>query len=190
MKYLKLSFVFLAALISSTLLANAQTYEVVGEESKITVEGTSTFHDWYSEFLKMKGRANINVGDNKITDISDLVLEIFVESFESGKNGMEKNAREALRESKFPMIQFALTRLEKIDSDEILGLGLLTIAGATRDVSMNVGYSTSDEDIIVFEGSLELNMTDFEIDPPTALLGTIKTGDPVSIHYKVHFKKD
>ena len=156
----------------------------------MSVEGTSTLHDWHSEFLKMEGSANIKVGDNKIIDISDLVLEIFVESFESGKSGMEKNAREALNESDFPVIQFALTRLEKIDSDEILGLGLLTIAGATRDVSMNVVYNISDKGIIVFEGSMELNMTDYEIEPPTALLGTIKTGDPISIHYKVIFKKN
>jgi len=190
MKQLKLSITILAVFIFSPYTANSQSYEVVGEESKMTVEGTSTLHDWHSEFLNMEGKANIKIRDNKIIEISDIVLEIFVGSFESGKSGMEKNAREALKESEYPVIQFALTRLEKLDSKEILGIGLLTIAGVTRDVSMNVGYSISNSGNVSFEGSLDLNMTDFEIEPPSALLGTIKTGDPISIQYEVFFKKN
>jgi hypothetical protein len=33
-------------------------------------------------------------------------------------------------------------------------------------------------------------MTDFKIDPPTALMGTMKTGDEITISFNVKLAKD
>ena len=38
---------------------------------------------------------------------------------------------------------------------------------------------------VQFIGSVTFNMTNFNIDPPTAVMGTIKTGDEITIKFQV-----
>jgi polyisoprenoid-binding protein YceI len=38
------------------------------------------------------------------------------------------------------------------------------------------------------KGTTDFRLTDFQIDPPTALMGTIKTGDEVTIEFKATFQ--
>ena len=53
---------------------------------------------------------------------------------------------------------------------------------------MDVNYEIY-SNIIVFRGELTLKMSDYEISPPTALMGTIKTGDEVTIRFSIPFQK-
>jgi hypothetical protein len=40
---------------------------------------------------------------------------------------------------------------------------------------------------LAFEGSQTIKMTDYGITPPTALFGTLKTGDEITITFKTNF---
>jgi hypothetical protein len=42
---------------------------------------------------------------------------------------------------------------------------------------------------VTFTGKKTIKMTEFEVEPPTALLGTIKTGDEVTISFNSKFNK-
>ncbi|MEQ8470353.1 MAG: YceI family protein [Marinoscillum sp.] len=64
--------------------------------------------------------------------------------------------------------------------------GKLKKAGTEREIPVTATYSKeSGSQKISFTGSVSIKMTDFNISPPTAMFGTMKTGDEVTIEYKI-----
>ncbi|MEP5936390.1 MAG: YceI family protein, partial [Winogradskyella arenosi] len=66
--------------------------------------------------------------------------------------------------------------------------GKMTIAGVTKTISVDLTANLQGSNVIL-EGNKTFKMTDFGIDPPKALLGTIKTGDDITIVFKSTFNK-
>ncbi|MBT8324059.1 MAG: YceI family protein, partial [Winogradskyella sp.] len=65
--------------------------------------------------------------------------------------------------------------------------GTLTVTGVSKNVDLNLEVII-EGDLIKINGKKDILMTDFEIDPPKALLGTIKTGNEITITYKSVFQ--
>jgi polyisoprenoid-binding protein YceI len=65
---------------------------------------------------------------------------------------------------------------------------MLSIAGVAKEVKFKTKYDV-DGNQITFKGSYTFKMTDFNIDPPTAVMGTIKTGDEVTVRLEIVFTK-
>src|SRR5690606_14172577 len=96
----------------------------------------------------------------------------------------------ALKTKKHPEISFTLNSVKSIEkkADHYLveAGGILSIAGENRPVSLQA-KAYPDMKKTRISGSKTFNMTDFKIDPPTALLGTIKTGDEITVRYNYTF---
>ncbi|EPR65510.1 hypothetical protein ADICYQ_5431 [Cyclobacterium qasimii M12-11B] len=58
------------------------------------------------------------------------------------------------------------------------------MAGNTQTVSFLLKILTEGESISL-SGSADVKLTDFKVDPPTAVFGTIKTGDEMTINIKM-----
>jgi polyisoprenoid-binding protein YceI len=65
--------------------------------------------------------------------------------------------------------------------------GNLNIAGHVEEVSFPVKGTKVGENSYRFEGSYGLNMKDYDVDPPSAVFGTIKAGEEVDINFNVLF---
>jgi polyisoprenoid-binding protein YceI len=187
MKKLLLTIVFL----TTTLLVGAQEYILGNTSSSCTVEGTSTLHDWELVAEELTGKASITLKDGKIDNIDKLSFEVKVEGLKSHKSGMDKNTYKALKSDQHPSINFQFARVISITNANggqlIKTGGKLTIAGITKSVYLDVTAKTSDG--ISFEGSTTFNMSDYGMEPPVALMGTIKTGDEVTIKFNVKYTK-
>ena len=66
-------------------------------------------------------------------------------------------------------------------------MGELTICGFKKLIPIDIKVLNTTKGVNV-SGTYDMKMTDFKIDPPTALMGTIKTGDEISIHFNTNFK--
>ena len=66
--------------------------------------------------------------------------------------------------------------------------GNLTMNGQTKKISFkSTGKITKSGDYQL-KATVPLKMTDYKIKPPTAFLGTMKTGDAVTVKFDVTFK--
>ncbi len=179
----------LGLLLSSTQVLFSQSYKLNSEKSTMTVSGTSSLHDWVSKVEKITGKGSITMENSKIVDISDLQITVVVQSIKSGKGGMDSKTYEALKEKEHPEIKYTLSSTNKKSSNSISTKGNLTIAGKTKSVDMEIKYqnlSTS----ISFSGDIQIKMSEYDIKPPTALMGTIKTGDEITVTFTVLFAKN
>ncbi|GAA0893517.1 hypothetical protein GCM10009122_31960 [Fulvivirga kasyanovii] len=167
-----------------TVAQNAYTL-TINQEFKVS--GTSTLHDWDMVSDDATGEGQITIENQKITRINSLVVTLPTKSLKSGKGSMDDNAYEALVAKKYPEIQFELIEIETITDQSLQAKGNLTITGTTSLVSLQVDYVITGN-TVQFSGSFPITFTQFNIEPPKALLGTIKTGDKLQISFETTFK--
>lgn len=159
-----------------------QVFSISGPQT-MKVSGTSTIHDW--EMISnsgINGGASLLVENGELKGIESLSIEMPVNSLKSGKNSMDKNAYEALVIEKFPTIRFELTELKEIKGKTVKANGQLTISGKTNLIPMEVAYEI-DGNSISFSGTQAITFREFGVDPPTAVFGTIKTGNDLMLHF-------
>ena len=165
----------------------AQKTYTATDESSIVVTGTSTLHDWEADAEKLTANGTMNTSASAIEGVTSFTVSVPVESLESGKNGMNKNMYEALKSDDHPNITFKLKNVKSVTGNQITVAGDLSIAGTTKPVELNANYSLSGG-TVKLTGSKEIDMTTWNIDPPTAMFGTIKTGEVINIKYNLVLK--
>lgn len=104
---------------------------------------------------------------------------------------MDKKAHDALKEKKSPEIKFSLNKNNNVNiSGANANLtGLLTVAGKSKTVKVSANFDVENPQKFLVSGSVPIKMSDFGIDPPTAVMGTIKTGDEVVVKFNLEFQK-
>ncbi|WP_020526830.1 YceI family protein [Flexithrix dorotheae] len=184
-KKIQIFFILAAFLLPG--LIQAQLYKV-DESTDVKINGGSTMHDWESDVEEVTGSANITTEGNIIKEISSLSIQFVVKSIESGKGKMNSLTYEALKEKSNPKITFNLTKVNSINGSNLDVQGDLTIAGKTNSVNLKGKASVSGTTITI-TGEQGIDMTQYGVDPPTAMLGTIKVDPNVTIKYSLVLKK-
>lgn len=170
---------------------NAQNYNSVKAQSEIGVKGTSNLHDWDVKAENFTAKAEI-IKTNDQPEIKKFDFEVEAESLKSGKNGMDKNTYTALKTKSHKKITFKHLETSSIrkaggNNYDVVIRGTLNIAGTAKDVRIN-GQLTNTGNGYTVKGSVPIDMTDFNITPPTALMGTIKTGKEITVDYHLILK--
>jgi hypothetical protein len=159
----------------------------------IKLTGTSNLHDW--EMKSAKGTSEVAfVVDAKgiITSLSKLSFSLPVKNLRSKSKAMDKNTYKALNEEANPNISFAgtsATITPKGNNNYIFNCtGNMSIAGTTKKTELVATgkYNPVDKSFTI-TGIKKMKMTDYNVKPPKALLGSIKTGNDISISYNIKF---
>jgi len=197
----------LAAIIAAGARAQsseAERYDADLAANHLTIEGTSTLHNWKVEAKIFRGylifheNELASLWENSGSSAQPLAptvrVEIPVTSLTSGKRGMDEKMHEALKARAHPAITYRLesakltTRQtnQRDDSGGSLTIntqGVLTVAGAERAVDIPMQVRRLSKNRLEISGETSLRMTDFGIDPPRAMLGTLRTGDQVRVRW-------
>ena len=181
----RLSYI-LIALFSYSLSFGQSSCQVDLIASKVTINGTSSLHDWESTAMDFQGNVGFVLEGDKIVQSEDIFIAVVVGSIKSGKAIMDKKTMEALKQTEFPTITFRSTQARCEENQKINCKGNLLIAGASKEVTAEVGYKLI-QGVPEVSGSIKLLMTDYGVDPPEALFGTIKTGNQITIEFNLKF---
>jgi len=150
---------------------------------KVTIDGTSSLHDWTSDATKLEWKGTVLVEGNKLKEAKDVTVSIPVKSIKSTKGKtMDEKTYEAFKSDKNPAIIYKLTQITE-SGGTLKAVGTLTMAGATKSLTMDVTAKVLAGGDVQFTGKQKLNMKDFKMDPPTAMMGTIKVGPDVTVNF-------
>jgi polyisoprenoid-binding protein YceI len=171
------------SLILITFPLTAASYQSAENAGSIIVSGTSSVHDWEVETSTLNGTLTEQDGL-----ISELKVNIPVATVKSDKEGMDKKMYASLNKDDFKEITFVLTGAEK-DKEDATGAttlltGDLTIKKTKKSVTFPVSVSIHADNQMVVEGEYALNMKDYGVPPPKAMLGMIKAGPEVTVKFK------
>ena len=180
-------------LLSFGYLQAQETYQL--RTAEISISGTSSLHDWTSRTSELTATAVLTVENGNLIDIPSLKVTIPVLSIKSEKGKvMDNKTYKALQSDDHPTITFKLQELNSVEANgeglDLTAMGQLTIGGNTQTIELAVKAITDDKGGFRFSGSKALKMTEFGIDPPTALLGTLKTGDDITVAFEVTLLKN
>lgn len=190
MKKLNNSIVIIISLLLLNVNVFSQNYTLSKTNSTITVSGTSSLHDW--DVISNSFNGKIQIKDFTSGQVESLEVYIVSESLKSGKNAMDKKTYKALKTDEYKNITFKMVEVKsnkKIDDStfEMRILGEMTICGVTKMKTIDFLLTKTGNGLNA-TGSCTMKMTDFKIEPPTALLGAITTGDDIKIKFNANFK--
>jgi polyisoprenoid-binding protein YceI len=176
----------LGLMLCLSLSLSAQNlYQLTGKP-ELKVIGGSTLHDWEMVASTASGKAQITLDNQNIQAISLAEVTMKTTALKSGKDQMDEIAYKALKAEKNPNISFKLISFKSLGGNRSSVTGNLTIAGTTKPVTFEM-QSLVKGQIVELKGETTFKMTDFQVTPPTAMFGTIKTDDNIKISFKTNF---
>lgn len=183
-----------AALSLLSIDLNAQiTYNLVKDLSKVSISGTSTAHDWVMQANEFSGEAIVLSESSGLIAIKNVSFELKAASILSDNSIMNKKTHQALNTKKHPDILLKLLEfnLDRQSNEEFKGnvMASLTVAGNSKTITFPFEINQILNESFFVKGKFKVEMTDFEIDPPTAMLGVLKTGNEVEVNYEFKFTR-
>ena len=154
--------------------------------SRIWVEGTSTVHDWSCDAEQITAVLDGTTSDGALTGLSALTVTVPVAGLECGNGTMNGKLRAALGTAP---IRFTLSAARvglpnggrfAVEAD-----GRLTLHGTTRAQRVTAQGQVLGDGRYRLTGSVPVTMSQFGVDPPTAMLGTLRTGDRTTVRFDV-----
>lgn len=184
---------FVLLLISFVGHSQTQYKAIPTGENSILIEGTSNIHDW--EIIAEDYASDIDLAfkDGNLERLNSINLSIPVKSFNSGKGKMDKNTYKAMDADTYKLVSFTSsvpTTLVEKSPGVYQGLieGKLTISGHSNMVKVPVEFHKTSAGYIL-KAEQALNMLDYKVEPPSALFGTITTGETVNVIFDLtHYK--
>jgi polyisoprenoid-binding protein YceI len=120
-------------------------------------------------------------------------LTIPVHNLKSGESSMDSRAYTAMKADKFATITYtsvsAVIQPGQNGQFQIRSTGNLTIAGVTQSVVVTASCHANPDGSIACSGSQQVKMTDYQVKPPSFMLGTLKTGNVLTINFSLTLKK-
>lgn len=189
MKATKIFFILLIACTGIT--AAGQTYELMNTGSTTVVKGTSSLHDWKMDLEKMKSGFRLVSDGKTIRNIDNVTFTCFAKDLKSESSLMDRKAYEALKADKFPEIKFISNSVSGLTSEggKISGTlkGNLDVAGESHEISVPFTGIINEDQTVSIVATTDMTFSSFKMSPPTAMLGTLKTGDKVTISINLKY---
>lgn len=189
--------ILLVLKLSPGAVISAQYITYVPEEvSKLWIEGRSNINEFECQANQYFGEATLfeNTGpvefSQNLQERVFLQVEIRVDGFECGRSRMNRDLQDALKSKDFPEIIFIFDSADLIGSPElndgafeIMVKGSLTVAGNTRDIQFLTKAYYLEPAKVRAIGKTTIRMTDFNVEPPTALMGLVKADDELTVNF-------
>lgn len=166
--------------LSFSYLGIAQGTYTLSSDSKLTVDGTSTIHDWTVAANSLAGSITMKDGLPKAIEFK---VEVAGIQSERGAT-MDKKMHAALKKEEHPEITFVLAEIKNSTSL----IGTLNIAGYEKTVEIPVKMNT-DNTSLKISGQYTITLQEYGIEPPTAMFNQIIVGDVVTVKFDMVFLK-
>ena len=191
--------IFSAVMLTSASSLFSQTKLSIQSNSKLWLEGNSTLHKYSATTADLSGTISVDsllFADGKTSlskPFEQVEITIPVKRLLSGNEKLDNNMYEALKANDYPNITYRMisdsliSSVEK-DSMTLKTTGKLSVAGKEKVVDIIITAIKKQDNTLSIKGSQEFLMTDFEVAPPSMMLGLLKTDNKVVIHFDVQLK--
>jgi len=164
--------------------------------SEVTIEGTSSLHAFHCKTNKIMAYVDVDPGYTKdLTKIArpivSVKVNIVVRTLTCGNGQMDKNMYGTLDADKNPLIKYTMSGYDILDGSASPAAfvakttGTLTISGKEKVIDMKINAERLSDGKATARAEQAILMTDFGINPPSFMLGTLKVGNEVKVKFNL-----
>jgi len=195
-----MTLVTVSALMTAAAAAGAQSASAIrlrlDPASELTIEGTSTLHDFHCKTNKLNAYVDVDPGYTKdltkiARPIAAVKVNIVVKTLTCGNGQMDSNMYSTLKADKNQLIKYTLSGYDILDATASPSAfsanttGTLMVAGQERPIAMKITAERLSDGKAVAQGEQMLRMSDFGIDPPSFMFGRLKVGDQIKVKFNL-----
>lgn len=189
----KALYILTALLMAAQMPLNGQNGYTLSTDHKITIAGSSNVHDWEETAKTATGDASVLWNTDGSFTIKSFTLKVTVKSIVSDKGSiMDNKTYDALKADKHPYITFKMVSVKSMTKSgtgwSVKVNGDLTIAGVTKNIDINGMVYVKENGKLSIDVSKPLKMTDFNVDPPSAMMGAMQVADDITIRFKLNYQ--
>jgi len=173
--------------IAMLTVAAVNAQDFILKSSKSTIQGTSSLHDWESEITQLEYKGILVMENGLVKTVKSAEVTIPVTGIKSTKGKiMDNKTYDAFLYEKNPNITFLLVtaQLRAEGARQAFdATGYLTMAGTMKSVKLTGLITVMANGDVQLTLSKKLKMTDYKMEQPTAMMGTITVGDEVTVNF-------
>lgn len=188
----------ISTLVAAAATAGAQSASAIrlrlDPASELTVEGTSSMHDWHCKTNKLNAYVDVDPGYTKdltkvARPIAAVKVNIVVKTLTCGNSQMDRNMYGTLKADENQLIKYTLTGYDLLNGSVAPSSftartnGTLVVAGQEKPIAMKISAERTSDGKAVAEGEQTLLLTDFGITPPSFMFGALKVGNEVKVKF-------
>jgi hypothetical protein len=180
---------------------------VVAPGASLELDGDSSLHKYSAKAHGMQAGVGLDAARVARTapppDLQTLIRGHFIKTFQllvpvaeltSGEHGLDDNMRKALKGDRYKQIRFQMDSYDVQPAPAggaalaVVLHGRLSLAGVERKIDIGAS-GVPVVDGFRISGSKDLLMTDYQIKPPTLMLGAIKTKNLITVKFNATLKR-
>ena len=189
-----------SALLAATATAGAQSASAIrlrlDPASELTIEGTSSLHDFHCKTNKINAYVDVDPGYTKdltkvARPIAAVKVNIVVKTVTCGNGQMDRNMYNTLKADENQLIKYTLSGYDILDGTASPSAftanttGTLVVAGQEKPIAMKINAERLSDGKAVAQGEQKLRMSDFGISPPSFMFGRLKVGDQIKVKFNL-----
>ena len=192
--YLTLSF---TASQNDDALMDSVTYSI-NPPSTLEIHGESNVHSFICESRAAYPKRPITFHKGKRENklfFEHTKLDLHIKEMDCGGRGINRDFQKTLRADEYPLVTIELVSLTlpknfqtENSNQPATAATRIHLAGAEKHVELSIGIVKLEEHKYHVVGICPLKMSDFHIEPPSALFGLIKVENEITIHMDLYLQ--
>ena len=191
----------LLAVLAAAARAQSVAELAVGNDSRVWIEGTTNINSWSCSATAVDATIAVDVAFKEDPDfpryLKKVQVKVPVSALKCGHAQEERSLRRALKADDATGATYITATFEAVrdgsdvaDALTVSTVGALAMAGRENAVKMDVGTARLADGTIEARGAVPILMSDFGIEPPTALFGALRASNRVVVKFAMRLGPD
>ena len=171
---------------------------IVQRSSTLQIEGKTNINHYTCAIIRYTGNDTLvlHEGGRNIRPVFVRgAVELDASSCDCGMAAMTSDFRKAIRSKEYPSIIIDFISFERMpvyatSPDKFKGILKISLGGVTKLFEVNCSINTTPAGIIHLVGTRAFNFSDFDMIPPTRMLGAIKVNESLKVSFHLQLRLD
>jgi hypothetical protein len=188
--------VCIGVLSIASIQATAQQYRIfINPASRITIHGSTNVNQFtfrYTERISIDQPVNVSRHQHALK-LSDCNIDLKIHAFDSGNPVMNKDFRKMLNEEQNPFIRVSLLTLSpRWEINGSWRTGTVEVLVCINSIPKKINFNCTLENLgsLFIYGRERISLTEFDLTPPTRMMGMVRVSEWVDIDLALRFGTD
>lgn len=156
----------------------------ISPKSWLYIKGTSNVNTFTCNFDATQFQESKQVQyrkNGKMMTFEDAILKLKNKGFNCGNNRINKDFHQLLKTNQYPHIQLEVKSV-RLETERTTATVIIEIANIKKNYEVLI---TAPAKVFNYEGTLCVDIKDFDLKPPKKLMGLIAVHDEIEINFKL-----